>query len=125
MTKKIWIVFITIIILLIPASLYELWYLPNYSGDAYYTYIGKSYKEIIEKDSSGNDYHEFDYKQAGYDKNGNEKLLKFDSALGRPIKNDNFLEVTFNQKHQQVISWKKVPKESIPRSPLEKILKQK
>ncbi|WP_057879560.1 YxeA family protein [Companilactobacillus kimchiensis] len=123
MSKKIWTSIVIIIILLIPLVGYQFWYVPNYTGDDYYTYIGNSYKEIIEKDDSGNDYREYDYKQNGYDKNGSEKLLKFDSALGRPIKPHNYLKVTYNNKHQQVMSWEKVPKDQVPRKSLEQILK--
>ncbi|HCD06734.1 MAG TPA: hypothetical protein DEQ50_00440 [Lactobacillus sp.] len=123
MGKKIWVSFIIIIILLIPLFGYEFWYVPNYSGDDYYTFVGNSYKEIIEKDDSGNDYHEYYYNQKSYDKNGNEKLLKFNSTLGRPIKANNYLKVTYNDKHQQVISWQKVEKTNVPRKSLEQILK--
>lgn len=123
MGKKIWISFIIIIILLIPLFGYEFWYVPNYSGDDYYTFVGNSYKEIIEKDDSGNDYREYYYNQKSYDKNGNEKLLKFNSTLGRPIKANNYLKVTYNDKHQQVISWQKVEKTNVPRKSLEQILK--
>lgn len=122
MSKKVWISLITIIILLIPLATYEFWYVPNYRGDDYYTYIGKSYKEIIEKDDSGNDHLSYYYNQKGYDEKGNEKLLKFDSAIGRPIKADNYLKVTYNDKHQQVIAWEKVQKSDVPRKPLEQIL---
>jgi len=124
MSKKIWISFITVIILLIPLCGYELWYVPNYGGDDYYTYVGDSYKEIIEKDDSGNDYKEYYYNQKAYDKNGNEKLLKFDSALGRPIKENNYLKVKYNNKHAEVISWEKIDKNNIPRKPLEQILEK-
>lgn len=123
MSKKIWAGIIVIIILLIPLAGYEFWYVPNYSGDDYYTFVGNSYKEIIEKDDSGNDYREYYYNQKSYDKNGNEKLLKFDSALGRPIKANNYLKVTYNNKRQQVLSWEKVQKDQVPRKPLEQILK--
>ncbi|CAJ1177054.1 hypothetical protein LCR01_03200 [Companilactobacillus crustorum] len=123
MGKKIWVSFIIIIILLIPLFGYEFWYVPNYSGDDYYTFVGNSYKEIIEKDDSGNDYREYYYNQKSYDKNGNEKLLKFNSTLGRPIKANNYLKVTYNDKHQQVISWQKVEKTNVPRKSLEQILK--
>lgn len=123
MGKKIWVSFIIIIILLIPLVGYEFWYVPNYSGDDYYTFVGNSYKEIIEKDDSGNDYREYYYNQKSYDKNGNEKLLKFNSTLGRPIKANNYLKVTYNDKHQQVISWQKVEKTNVPRKSLEQILK--
>ncbi|CAJ1179052.1 YxeA family protein [Companilactobacillus nantensis] len=123
MSKKIWIGLITIIILLIPLAGYQFWYVPNYRGDDYYTYVGESYKEIIEKDDAGNDHREYYYNQDGYDKSGDKKLLKFNSALGRPIKADNYLKVTYNDKKQQVISWEKVEKSSVPRKPLEQLLK--
>jgi len=123
MSKKVWVGLIAIIILLIPLAGYEFWFVPNYVGDDYYTYIGASYKEVIEQDSSGNDYREYYYNQSGYDKNGNEKLLKFDSALGRPIKENNYLKVTYNDKRQQVISWEKVQKSEVPRKSIEQILK--
>lgn len=123
MSKKIWVGLLTIIILLIPLAGYQFWYVPNYGGDDYYTYVGKSYKEIIEKDDAGNDHREYYYNQAGYDQNGNKKLLEFNSALGRPIKSDNYLKVTYNDKRQQVISWEKVGKSSVPRKSLDQILK--
>ena len=123
MGKKIWALVIAVIILLIPLAGYQFWYVPNYSGDDYYTYVGDSYKEIIEKDDSGNDYRAYYYNQKSYDKNGNEKLLKFDSALGRPIKPNNYLKVTYNDKRQRVMAWEKVQKSQVPRKPLEQILK--
>ncbi|WP_119326129.1 YxeA family protein [Companilactobacillus musae] len=123
MSKRIWAIVIVIIILLIPLVGYEFWYVPNYSGDDYYTFVGNSYKEIIEKDDSGNDYREYYYNQKSYDKNGNEKLLKFDSALGRPIKANNYLKVTYNDKRKRVMSWEKVQKNQVPRKSLEQILK--
>ena len=123
MSKRIWAIVIVIIILLIPLVGYEFWYVPNYSGDDYYTFVGNSYKEIIEKDDSGNDYREYYYNQKSYDKNGNEKLLKFDSALGRPIKANNYLKVTYNDKRKRVMSWEKVQKSQVPRKSLEQILK--
>ena len=123
MGKRIWAGIIVVIILLIPLIGYEFWYVPNYTGDDYYTYVGDSYKEIIEKDDSGNDYREYYYNQPSYDKNGNEKLLKFDSALGRPIKPDNYLKITYNTRRQRVMSWEKVPKDQVPRKSLEQILK--
>lgn len=123
MSKRIWVSLITVIVLLIPLCGYEFWYVPNYGGDDYYTYVGDSYKEIIEKDDSGNDYREYYYNQNSYDKNGNQKLLKFNSALGRPIKANNYLKVTYNQKRDQVISWEKVQKYQVPRKSLEQILK--
>jgi len=123
MGKKTWALIITIIILLIPLAGYQFWYVPNYTGNEYYTFVGNSYKEIIEKDDSGNDYLKYDYHQKSYDKTGNEKLLNFDSALGRPIKANNYLRVTYNNKHQRVMSWEKVNKDQVPRKPLEKILK--
>lgn len=123
MHKKIWVAIITFIILMIPLAGYELWYVPNYSGEDYYTFVGSSYKEIIEKDDSGNDYKEYLYNQKSYNKNGDEKLLHFDSALGRPIKANNYLKITYNKKHQTVISWEKVPKNQIPRKSLDQILK--
>jgi len=123
MDKKTWALIITVIILLIPLAGYQFWYVPNYTGDDYYTFVGNSYKEIIEKDDSGNDYREYDYHQKSYDKTGNEKLLNFDSALGRPIKANNYLKVTYNTKHQRVMSWEKVNKGQVPRKSLEQILK--
>ncbi len=123
MSKKIWVSLIVVIILLIPLAGYEFWFVPNYGGDDYYTYVGASYKEVIEQDASGNDHREYYYNQNGYDKNGNEKLLKFDSTLGRPIKENNYLKVTYNDKRQQVISWEKVQKSSVPRKSIEQILK--
>lgn len=122
MRKKIWISLILVVMVLIPLSGYKFWYVPNYGGDDYYTYVGDSYKEIIEKDDSGNDYHEFSYKQKAYDKSGNEKLLKFDSTIGRPIKANNYLKVTYNPKRDRVMSWEKVSKTSIPRKSLQAIL---
>lgn len=123
MSKKVWAGIITVIILLVPLSIYQFWYVPNYGGDDYYTFVGDSYKEIIVKDTSGNDHREYNYSQKAYDKNGNEKLLKFYSALGRPIKANNYLKITYNQKRDQVISWEKVQKIQVPRDSLEKILK--
>ncbi|PMD72252.1 hypothetical protein CBP76_03705 [Companilactobacillus nuruki] len=123
MSKKVWAGIITVIILLVPLSIYQFWYVPNYGGDDYYTFVGDSYKEIIVKDTSGNDHREYNYSQKAYDKNGNEKLLKFYSALGRPIKANNYLKITYNQKRDQVISWEKVQKSQVPRDSLEKILK--
>lgn len=123
MSKKVWAGIITVIILLVPLSIYQFWYVPNYGGDDYYTFVGNSYKEIIVKDTSGNDHREYNYSQKAYDKNGNEKLLKFYSALGRPIKANNYLKITYNQKRDQVISWEKVQKSQVPRDSLEKILK--
>lgn len=123
MGKKFWMSLITVIILLIPLLGYQFWYMPNYSGDDYYTYVGDSYKEIIEKDDSGNDFREYYYNQKSYDKDGNGKLLKFESALGRPIKPNNYLKVTYNQKHKEVISWEKVQKNTVPRKSIQKILK--
>lgn len=122
MSKKIWLSII-VIILLIPLGAYQFWYVPNYTGDDYYTFVGDSYKEIIQKDDTGTDYKEYLYNQRSYDKNGNEKLLKFDSALGRPIKPNNYLKVTFNNKRQQVMSWEKVSKNQVPRKSLEQIIK--
>jgi len=123
MAKKIWISIIIFIIFLIPISGYFFWYVPNYDGDDYYTYVGDSYKEIIEKDDTGTDVKEYYYNQKSYDKSGNEKLLRFDSALGRPIKPNNYLKVTYNQKHAEVISWEKIDKSQVPRKSLEQILK--
>jgi len=122
MGKKSWALIITVIILLIPLAGYQFWYVPNYTGDDYYTFVGNSYKEIIEKDDTGNDYRGYYYNQKSYDKNGNEKLLNFDSALGRPIKPHNYLKVTYNTKHQRVIAWEKVSKDQVPRKSLEQIL---
>jgi len=121
--KKIWFGIITVIILLIPLCGYAFWYVPNFSGDDYYTLVGDSYKEIIEKDDSGGDYKAYYYTQKSYDKNGNEKLLKFDSALGRPIKPNNYLKVKYNNKHAEVIAWEKVDKGDVPRKSLKQILK--
>lgn len=122
MSKKVWLSIIAVIILLIPLGAYEFWYVPNFTGDDYYTFVGDSYKEIIEKDDTGTDYKEYLYSQKSYDKNGNEKLLKFDSALGRPIKANNYLKVTFNNKHQRVMSWEKVQKDQVSRKSLEKLI---
>lgn len=123
MSKKVWVSIMAVIILLIPLAGYQFWYAPNYLGDEYYTFVDNSYKEIIEKDDSGNDHREYHYNQKSYDKNGNEKLLKFDSALGRPIKANNYLKVTYNQKHAEVMSWEKVQKSQVPRKSLEQLLK--
>lgn len=123
MSKKIWAGLVLAILVIIPLSGYKFWYVPNFGGNDYYTYVGNSYKEVIEKDDSGNDYHNFSYKQKAYDKNGDEKLLKFDSALGRPIKANNYLKVTYNPKRDRVMSWEKVQKNQVPRKSLEAILK--
>ncbi|WP_119317753.1 YxeA family protein [Companilactobacillus formosensis] len=114
MNKKIGSILIVGIILLIPFLGYELWYVPNYAGEDYYTFVGDSYQEVIEKDDSGNDYHAYYYRQKSYDKNGKEKLLKFNSAIGRPIKPDNFIKVTYNEKRDLVLSWEKVQKNEVP-----------
>lgn len=114
MSKKIWSILIIGIILLIPFLGYELWYVPNYAGEDYYTFVGDSYQEVIEKDDSGNDYRAYYYRQKSYDKDGNEKLLKFNSAIGRPIKPDNFIKITYNKKRDLVLSWEKVQKNEVP-----------
>ena len=114
MSKKIGSILIVGIILLIPFLGYELWYVPNYAGEDYYTFVGDSYQEVIEKDDSGNDYRAYYYRQKSYDKDGNEKLLKFNSAIGRPIKPDNFIKVTYNEKRDLVLSWEKVQKNEVP-----------
>ncbi|KRK90550.1 YxeA family protein [Companilactobacillus futsaii] len=119
MSKKIWSVLIVGIILLIPFLGYELWYVPNYASEDYYTFVGDSYQEVIEKDDSGNDYRAYYYRQKSYDKDGNEKLLKFNSAIGRPIKPDNFIKVTYNKKRDLVLSWEKVQKNEVPTKSLD------
>lgn len=123
MNKKVGISLVIALIVLIPLMAYQLWYVPNFTGDDYYTYVGDSYKEIIEKDDSGADYKEYYYKQKAYDKDGNEKLLKFNSTIGRPIKADNYLKVVYNRKYDKVLSWEKVQKEQVPRKTVEQILK--
>lgn len=123
MNKKVGISLIVALIVLIPLMAYQFWYVPNFTGDDYYTYVGDSYKEIIEKDDSGADYKEYYYKQKAYDKDGNEKLLKFNSSIGRPIKADNYLKVTYNRKYDKVLSWEKVQKRQVPRKTIEQILK--
>lgn len=123
MNKKVGISLIVALIVLIPLMAYQFWYVPNFTGDDYYTYVGDSYKEIIEKDNSGADYKEYYYKQKAYDKDGNEKLLKFNSSIGRPIKADNYLKVTYNRKYDKVLSWEKVQKRQVPRKTIEQILK--
>ncbi|HIY93842.1 YxeA family protein [Companilactobacillus sp. HBUAS56275] len=123
MNKKVGISLIVALIVLIPLMAYQFWYVPNFTGDDYYTYVGDSYKEIIEKDDSGADYKEYYYKQKAYDKDGNEKLLKFNSSIGRPIKADNYLKVTYNRKYNKVLSWEKVQKRQVPRKTIEQILK--
>ena len=122
MSKKFGVGLLAVIILLIPLAGYELWYAPNYKGDDYYTDIGDSYKEVIENDDSGNEYKDYIYQQKSYDQDGNEKLLKFSSAIERPIKAHNYLKVTYNQKHQKVLSWEKVNKSDVPKKSIEKIL---
>lgn len=123
MNKKVGISLVIALIVLIPLMAYQFWYVPNFTGDDYYTYVGDSYKEIIEKDDSGADYKEYYYKQKAYDKDGNEKLLKFNSTIGRPIKADNYLKVVYNRKYDKVLSWKKVQKKQVPRKTIEQILK--
>ncbi|AUI71341.1 YxeA family protein [Companilactobacillus alimentarius] len=123
MSKRVKISLITIIILLIPIIGYQFWYVPNFTGDDYYTYISNSYKEIIEKDDSGANMKEYYYQQKSYDKEGNEKLLKFNSTIGRPIKANNYLKVTYNPKHKRVLSWEKVQKDNIPQKSIDKISK--
>src|SRR5699024_5023132 len=123
MNKKIWSVLVVGIILLIPILGYELWYAPNYAGDAYYTFIGDSYQEVIEKDDSGNDFHAYYYHQKSFHQDGNEKLLKFNSAIGRPIKPDTFIKITYNAKRGRVLSWEKVQKNEVPTKSLHAINK--
>lgn len=123
MNKKVGISLVIALIVLIPLMAYQFWYVPNFTGDDYYTYVGDSYKEIIEKDDSGADYKEYYYKQKAYDKDGNEKLLKFNSTIGRPIKADNYLKVVYNRKYDKVLSWEKVQKKQVPRKTIEQILK--
>lgn len=127
MQRKLWISALVIIILLVPLAGYEFWYKPNYDGHIYYTYIdesyGNSYKEVVKRDILGNDFRVYYYKQNGYDKAGQHKLLKFGSSLGRPIKPRNYLKLTYNQKKHEITSWKKVSKSSIPKKALEQILK--
>ncbi|CAJ1175986.1 hypothetical protein FD33_GL000100 [Companilactobacillus paralimentarius DSM 13238 = JCM 10415] len=123
MNKKVGISLVIALIVLIPLMAYQFWYVPNFTGDDYYTYVSDSYKEIIEKDDSGADYKEYYYKQKAYDKDGNEKLLKFNSTIGRPIKADNYLKVVYNRKYDKVLSWEKVEKKQVPRKTIEQILK--
>lgn len=122
MSKKLLSGLSIIIVLLIPILIYQLWYVPNYTGDDYYTYIGKSYKEVIEKDDSGNELPTYYYNQDSFNRNGTKKLLKFDSAIGRPIKPNNYIKISYNDHRKRVLSWEKVKKNQVPRKTLDRLI---
>lgn len=65
-----------------------------------------------------------EYKEKGYDKEGNEKTMTFYSSRERALRKDSYLAVVYN-KDNYVTKYEEVKKEEIPQKALEKLEKNK
>lgn len=89
---------------------------------AYYTQITDKGTEIKGTFDNKEEYVQYEYSQAGYDKKGNEKTLEFMTHpdLGRPFKQDAYLKINVTR-FKGENSYEEVQKSEISQQALEKL----
>lgn len=84
-----------------------------YGGDDYYTKIttnGEKTSKIID---NGETVYAYNYEQAAYDADGNEKRISLHEERSRPLKMNAYLKLKINPR-KGVISWEEVSASKVP-----------
>ena len=94
----------------------------NTAGEKYYVQL---VNEPISCKKEKNDVTLCRYKEKGYNDECTEKILEFYSNRERPLKKDAYLVLTYSSIKEDVVRYKEVKKEEIPKKVLEKLEKNK
>lgn len=94
----------------------------EHTGENYYIQL---VNDPISCKNLNNGEVECQYKEKGYNDEGNERIMEFSSFRERPLKKDAYLVVTYNNIRKGVIKYKEVKKGEIPKKALEKLEKNK
>ncbi|WP_088362920.1 YxeA family protein [Bacillus cereus] len=86
--------------------------------DKYYVQITVDGKVYTGKTDNGAPYTEYQYKLAGYDKDGNEKEMEF--GHHKNLRKEAFLRVYHSDK-KGVTAWEEVKKDELPAKVKEKL----
>jgi len=86
--------------------------------DEYYVQITVDGKEYNGKSSNGEPYKDYQYKLAGFDKDGKEKELEFSAQ--KNLRKEAFLRV-YNSDKKGVTAWEEVKKDELPAKVKEKL----
>lgn len=89
--------------------------------EEYYVQINTNGKEVIHEGSEGEKFKRFEYELKGFNEDGEEKKLKFDSE--KNLRKEAFLRVHYS-KEKGVKTWEEVKKEDIPKKAREKLEKK-
>lgn len=89
-----------------------------YGGSAYYTEITDSGKEIqLIVDQTKEEIKDYQYSQIAFNEQGDERSLKFNGAIGRPLKINAYIKLKVNR-IKGVVSWEEVTKDQVPKEAL-------
>ncbi|KEK25164.1 YxeA family protein [Bacillus gaemokensis] len=86
--------------------------------DEYYVQITVDGKEDKGKASDGTPYTDYQYKLAGFDKDGKEKTMEFN--VQKNLRKEAFLRV-FHSDKKGVTAWEEVKKDELPAKVKEKL----
>jgi uncharacterized protein (TIGR01655 family) len=89
----------------------------NYGGTTYYTKVTTPGKKITQHDQQGNAYVDYQYQLAGYDDEGHKQILTFNANKTRPLKQNAYLKLTYNDK-KGVTRWTAIKKSAVPQQAL-------
>lgn len=84
------------------------------NGDDYYVKITTDGKHIEQKYKDGSTGANYVYDLTGYDEDGQSKELEFKSNLGRPLRRNAYLKVTYSKNKDSVTQWEEVSEKDIP-----------
>ncbi|MFD1483672.1 YxeA family protein [Lacticaseibacillus baoqingensis] len=101
----------------------KLYAITNYGGTTYYTKITTTGTKIAPHDANGNVHLDYRYEQTGYDENGRAQSLTFNANKARPLRQQAYLKLTYNDK-KGVTSWEAVSATDVPKKALTKLAAQ-
>lgn len=111
--KKIKVIILLSCLFLVGGSSYWV-YASFIKGEAFYTEVTTDGREYIMSVMDRNEqYKEYEYQLAGYNKEGVGKTITFNSSLGRPLRKGAYLKLKVHEK-KGVLGWEEVSANDIP-----------